>query len=301
MLAMTSGLSSSVDHQLVWDLGYELLELWSSGPYCDVWQVRQRSTYGLFAWKQLRAEYENNPAARASLENDAAVGQLVQSPLLERLLESHTQESPRYIIREWFDGRTLDQLLHEHGRLPVRQALWIVRQCAQGLDDLLHAGLMHGDVRAAHIVVNTRTGLIKLIELGAARRVGPTSGLESHQRTTKAGPLQDYDTVVAPPQLQGPAKDLHQLGVILFRSLAGRLPFEGETAADMLRGQQTSVADDLRRARPDVTPAVIDVVSDLLSVNAERPITHPAVLVNRLMELEVGELLKLEVPRRRAH
>ena len=72
MLAMTSGLSSSVDHQLVWDLGYELLELWSSGPYCDVWQVRQRSTYGLFAWKQLRAEYENNPAARASLERASA-------------------------------------------------------------------------------------------------------------------------------------------------------------------------------------------------------------------------------------
>lgn len=299
MATATSGLGSSVDHQRVWDSGYELLELWSSGTYCDIWQVRQRTTYELYAWKQLRVEWESSPAARANLENDAAVGQLVQSPWLERLLESHTQSSPRYVIREWFEGRTLEQLLQQYGSLPVRQSLWITRQCAQGLDDLLQAGLMHGDISAAHILVNTRTGLIKLTELGASRRVPRSAGLESVQRATATGPIGDYEAVVSPPHFQGAAKDLYQLGMILFRALAGRLPFEGETAADMVRGQQTSVADDFRRVRPDVMPGVVDTISDLLSTNSERPISHPAVLVNRLMELEVQELLRLETPRRR--
>ncbi len=299
MSIMTSSLGSSVDHQRVWDSGYELLELWSSGTYCDIWHVRHRSTYELFAWKQLRAEWESNPAARAALENDAAVAQLVPSQLLERLIESHLDAHPRYVIREWFAGLTLEQLLQEHGQLPLRQALWIARQCAQGLDDLLHAGLMHGDVRAAHILVNTQSGLIKLTELGAARRVAKSAGLDSLQRSSAAGPVGDYDTVVSPPQFQGAAKDLYQLGLILFRALTGRLPFEGDSAADMLRGLQTSVADDLSRARPDATQGVVEVLSDLLSMNSSRPINHPAVLVNRLMELEVAELLKLELPRRR--
>ncbi|MDB5336283.1 MAG: hypothetical protein JWN70_1902, partial [Planctomycetaceae bacterium] len=277
MSTMTSGLGSSVDHQRVWDSGYELLELWSSGTYCDIWQVRHRSTYELFAWKQLRAEWEANPTARATLENDAAVAQLVSSQLLERLVESHLQESPRYIVREWFEGDTLDQLLQEFGRFPLRQALWIARQCAQGLDDLLHAGLIHGDVQAAHILVNTRTGLIKLTELGAARRVARSAGLESQQRSPASGPLGDFDTVISAPQLQGAGKDLYQLGLILFRVLTGRLPFEGDSAADMLRGPQSSVADDLSRARPDVAPAVVEVLSDLLSINSSRPINHPAV------------------------
>ncbi|MES2793598.1 MAG: protein kinase [Planctomycetota bacterium] len=298
MSATASSLGSSVDHQRVWDSGYELLELWSSGTYCDVWQVRHRSTYELFAWKQLRAEWEHSPAARASLENDAAVGQLVASQVLERLVETHTQESPRYLIREWFEGRTLEQLMQEYGQLPVRQTLWIARQCAQGLDDLLHAGLIHGDIRAAHIVVSTRTGLIKLTELGAARRVVNSAGLEASQRSV-AGPLADYDTVVAPQQFQGAAKDLYLLGMILFRSLAGRMPFEIETAADMIRGRQGKISEDLRRARPDVTPAVAELLGDLLDINAERHISHPAVLANRLMELELAELLKLELPRRR--
>lgn len=299
MSTMTSGLGASVDHQRVWDSGYELLELWSSGIYYDIWQVRHRSTYQLFAWKQLRAEWESHPAARATLENAAAVARLVPSQLLERLVESHLQDSPRYLISEWFEGCTLDQLLQEFGRLPARQALWIVRQCAQGLDDLLHAGLTHGDVQAAHILVNTRTGLIKLTELGSARRVTKSAGLDSLQRSLASGPLGDYDTVVSPPPFQGAAKDLYQLGLILFRALAGRLPFEGDSAADMLRGSQTSVADDLSRARPDASPAVVDVVNDLLSMNSSRPVNHPAVLVNRLMELEVAELVKLELPWRR--
>lgn len=299
MPTVTSGLSSSVDHQRVWDSGYELLELWSSGTYCDIWQVRHRSTYELFAWKQLRAEWQSNPTARASLENDSAVAQLVSSQLLERIVETHLQDSPRYIIREWFAGDTLEQLLQECGRLPLRQALWMARQCAQGLDDLLHAGLAHGDVQAAHILMNTRTGLIKLTELGAARRVTRSAGLEFQQRSPASGPLGDYDTVVSPPQFQGAAKDLYQLGMVLFRALTGRLPFEGDSAADMLRGSQSSVADDLARARPDLAPAVVDVLNDLLSMNSNRPISHPAILVNRLMELEVAELLKLELPRRR--
>ena len=299
MSTMTSSLGSSVDHQRVWDSGYELLELWSSGTYCDIWQVRHRTTYEQFAWKQLRTECESNPAARASLENDAAVGQLVSSQLLERLIETHLHESPRYVIREWFDGRTLEQLLQEYGPLPLRQALWITRQCAQGLDDLLHAGLMHGDVRAAHILVNSRTGLVKLIELGAARRVPKSNGLESLPQIRSSGPQADYDTVVSPPQFQGAAKDVFDLGLILFRALTGRLPFAGESAADMLRGSQTTVSEDLARARPDATPAVVEVLSDLLSMRAVRPISQPAVLVNRLMELEVAELLKLEAPRRR--
>ena len=297
MSVMTSSLGVSVDHQLVWDSGYELLELRTSGTHCDVWQVRHRSTYELFAWKQLRPEWESHPTAWASLENEAAVGQLVSSPLLERLVESHVHEAPRYVIREWFEGRTLEQLLREYGRLPARQALWTVRQCAQGLDDLLHAGLTHGDVQAAHILVNTRSGLIKLSELGTSRRIPRSTGLESLSH--RAGPLGDYDTVVSPPQSQGPARDLYQLGLILFRALAGRLPFQAETAADMVRGPQASVADDLRRTRPDATAGVVAVVNDLLSMHAERPITHPAVLVNRLMELEVAELLHLELPRRR--
>ena len=295
MSLMTSSLSSSVDHQLVWDSGYELLELCSSGTHCDVWRVRHRSTYEVFAWKQLRPEWESHPVACAGLENDAAVGQIVASQFLERLIESHVHENPRYLIREWCDGQTLEQLLREYGRLPMRQALWTARQCAQGLDDLLHAGLIHGDIQAAHIIVNTRSGATKLTQLGAARRVPQSSGLESMQR----GPLGDYDTVVSPPQSQGAAKDLYQLGLALFRALAGRPPFQAETAADMVRGQQASVADDLRRARPDATSGVVDLMSDLLSMNAERPITHPAVLVNRLMELEVAELLKLEPPWRR--
>ena len=84
---------------------------------------------------------------------------------------------------------------------------------------------------------------------------------------------------------------MYQVGIILFRSLAGRMPFEGETAADMLRGRQTNLADDLRRVRPEISPALAEVVRDLLSDQSPRRFNHPADLVIQLMMFEVDELV----------
>ena len=297
MATTATRLGASIDHQRAWDLGYELLELTGSGAYCDVWRVRHRETCEVFLWKQLRPEWEHEPAARASLENEAAVGQLVRSPLLPRLVEAHVAERPRYAIWECFEGRSVEYLWREYRSLPIRSALWIARQCVQGLEDLLRGGLVHGDLSPANVLVSTRTGLVKLTELGASRRVPMSAGSVALNETPRphfraSGPAGDYNSVVSPPHLQGVSKDLYQVGIILFRSLAGRMPFEGETAADMLRGRQTNLADDLRRVRPEISTALAEVVRDLLSDQSQRRFNHPAELVVRLMEFELDELVK---------
>ena len=295
MPTLTAGLSSSVDHQRVWDLGYELLELASSGAYCDVWRIRHRGTYELCGWKQIRAEWESHPAARANLENDAAVGQLVPGPLMRRLIENHASGSPRYVIWEWFEGDSVEALWQKYGCIPDRLALWVVRQCAQGLDDLLRAGLVHGDLRPEFILVDVRSGAVKLTEFGAARRI--SSAPDPLTRGIAAGPMADY-SAVASPQWNGASRELRQLGMILFRSLTGRFPFEAQSAADMVRGPQTNVVRDLQRSRPDIALPLAELLSDLLSPETQRGGCRPADVVDRLMELEVAELLKLGIPPR---
>lgn len=295
MSTLTPSLSSSVDHQRVWDSGYELLELVSSGAYCDVWRIRHRATYELYAWKQLRAEWESHPAARASLENDAAVGQLVVGPVMRRLISNHASESPRYVIWEWFEGESVEELWQKYGCIPDRLALWVVRQCAQGLNELLRVGLVHGDLRPEFILVDVRTGAVKLTEFGAARRI--SSAPDPLTRGIAAGPLADYSSV-ASPQWSGATRELRQLGLILFRSMTGRFPFEAQSAADLVRGPQTNVMGDLQRSRPDLTLPLAELLSDLLSTDPQRRNWRPSEVVDRLMELEVAELLKLGIPQR---
>lgn len=293
MPALTSGLASSVDHQRVWDLGYELLELSTSQTYCDVWRIRHRSTYELFAWKQLRPEWEADPRARSLLENEAAVGQLVPHPLFLKLIDAQLDQPPRFVIWEWFEAKTLEQLLREYVRLPISTALWIARQSAEGLAALQQVGLTHGDLRAAHVLVDSGSGLVKLTELGSSRRVAHATGLQGGRRVNQPGPLADYESVVSPPHLQGGARDLYSLGVILYQSLTGRMPYTAETPADLVRGRNTSVSDDLRKFRPDVSSTLADLVARLVTPQTRRQLQHPAELVNRLMELEVAELAML--------
>jgi serine/threonine-protein kinase len=291
MAILTSSPGSAVDHQRVWDLGYELLEIASTETYANVWRIRDRQTYEVLAWKQLRPEWEGDPLARSSLENEAAVGRLVPSSLLLNLVAAQMDQAPRYVIWEWFEGQSVEHLLRQYYRLPIASALWIARQCAEGLHVLLSAGLTHGDLRPACVLVDPRSGLVKLTELGSSRRVAQTSSLGADKRTARSGPLADYGTVAAPAHRQGPAKDLYNLGLILYQSLAGRAPFEAETPAELVRGRQTNIADDLRRHRPEVSPEIADVVSGLLT-GRQGEFEHPAVVVDRLMGLEVAELAK---------
>lgn len=293
MSIQTASSASSIDHERVWDLGYELLELTRSETYCDVWQIRHRSSYELFSWKQLRPEWAGDPRARSGLENEAAVGRLVHSPLLQRLVTAHLQESPYYAIWEWFAARSVEQLLREYVRLPVSSALWIARQCAEGLDALLQAGMMHGDLQTTNMLVDPQTGLLKLTELGCCRRAPQAASLEAGRTISRSGPLADYNSVTAPAHLRGTPRDLFTLGTILYRTLAGRMPFAAETPAEMVRGRQINVSDELRKARPEVSPALADLVGDLLSAHPERQVTHPLELSHRLMELEIAELVQL--------
>ena len=132
MSIQSADLDPGVDHQRVWDLGYELVELKRTDAYCDFWQIRHRASHELFLWQQLRAEAEVSTRGRSAIENEAAVGQLVSSPLFLRLKAAHLTERPRYAIWEWFESVSVDDLLRQYVRLPINAALWIVRQCAEG-------------------------------------------------------------------------------------------------------------------------------------------------------------------------
>jgi len=282
----------SIDPQLVWDLGYELLDVAYSTRMCDVWEVRHRTSYELFAWKQLRPEWEQDVTAQAGLQNEAAVARLVQSPLLPKLVASSVDRSPRYLLSKWFSRDTVEQAIQEFIQFPVGLALWITRQCAQGLNDLQQAGLSHGDLQAANVLIR-ENGTICLTELTQSRRIPAQGGMETPKRVIPSqGPLDDYAAVsqqYQPPQ--GTAKDLHGLGVILYRALTGHFPFEQFTAAEMLKGEAANPVVSVRRLRPEISEKIARLVGDLLSPDPVQRPRNASVVVHRLMELELEQLL----------
>src|SRR5262249_33627219 len=127
-----------------------------------------RVSGALSAIKTLRDDCPNPQTAKTLLENEAEVGQQVQSEHVVRVVRGALEHLRPHLVLEWLSGETLEVRLRRSRRLHCREALWIARQVAQGLCDLVTAGYTHGDVKPSNIFI-CRNGAVKLIDLGFAR------------------------------------------------------------------------------------------------------------------------------------
>jgi serine/threonine-protein kinase len=267
---------------------YDLLTIVGRGTFADVWEVRNRRTGEIRALKQLRADRLDQPAAKRILANEAEIGRKVASEFIVRVFDSFPEASPPCILLEWLAGRTLAAHLIDRPRLFCREALWIARQCAQGMHALLTAGFIHGDIKPSNIFICER-GPVKLIDLGFAR---PDQLPARDLASAGNGLILGTPEYLAPEALQrgnsgGVARDVYSLGVVLYQMLTGALPHQGEMVADVLRQHQQSVPARLRSLAPDVPREVEELVHRLL---AKQPLRRGGGL-----EWLISELIGLEL------
>jgi beta-lactam-binding protein with PASTA domain len=131
-----------------------------------------------------------------------------------------------YLVMENVAGRTLRELLREHGRLPVAQALDVTSGVLAALAAAHAAGLVHRDVKPENVLV-TADGTVKVADFGLARAI------EATHHTVADGTLLGTVAYLAPEQVSSGAADqradLYALGVVLFEMVTGQVPFSGGT------------------------------------------------------------------------
>ena len=173
---------------------------------------------------------------------------------------------------ELVDGPTVDQV----GPLTIPQVLRLGAEVASALAAAHAIGLVHRDIKPANIIVTA--GGAKVVDFGIAApaRVGGPAEPGSQLLGTPA--------YVAPERLTRdgvePASDVYSLGVLLYRLLAGHLPWTAESTEQMLT-DQVYVEPAPLPARPGLPPAVVDLCTACLAKNpADRP---PATLVAHVL------------------
>jgi len=266
------------------------LEFLGGGAMADVWRVTHRDSGEMFALKMLRADWADYTVTQRLLENEAEVGAAVNSRYVVKVHAVDLESSPPYVLMEWLDGEILESVLRERGNLPYIEALWIARQCAEGLESLRQAGYTHGDIKPANMLVE-RDGSLKLLDLGFARRC----------RKIDADQIPTVDILTGTPEYLAPealsaepswgvARDIYSLGVTLFQMLTGRLPFQAEQPGDLLRSQLGATPPKVRQFSADVPRELEELVAAML---AKQPVRRPQSLerlIRVLMELELANI-----------
>ncbi|HEY7500197.1 MAG TPA: protein kinase [Vicinamibacterales bacterium] len=175
----------------------------------------------------------------------------------------------QFLATEYIDGVTLRTIL-ARGPVDVRQAVTIAIQIAQALAAAHAAGVIHRDLKPENVMIRA-DGYVKVLDFGLAKLAGVegfavNADAETQLVETRDGLILGTFDYMAPEQARGgdvdPRVDLFALGVLLYEMLAGRAPFKGDTAADIVGSVLFRDAPPL--VRPDVPGELHRIVATAL-------------------------------------
>jgi hypothetical protein len=242
----------------------EVLAGIGEGSYGEVFRARDPVLGREVALKLRRpgpadAEYSN----RAFVEEARRLAR-IDHPNVVRVLGADVHDGRVGLWTELLDGADLAQVLAQRGRMAPHEVVAVGIEMCRALAAVHAAGIVHGDLKAEN-VVRVRDGRLVLTDFGAGTELAAAGrGVRARPGTPLA---------MAPELLEGGAPnertDLYSLGVLLYRLLTGRHPIEAARLDELRRQHRGSGATPLLDLRPDLPPALVEVVETALAPNPD--------------------------------
>jgi HAMP domain-containing protein len=218
---------------------YEILSSLGRGGMGVVYRARDTQLDEVVALKLLRPDaLEADPSLLERFKQEIRLARRITHRNVLRTHDFGEAGGVPYISMEYVDGVNLKDLIRGRGALPLGVGLSIAKQMCHGLAAAHETGVVHRDVKPHNMMILPETGDLKIMDFGISRvqSVGPAAG-----GLTTAGMVMGTPDYMPPEQAQGrPAdfrSDLYSLGVVLFETFTGRLPFTGEGVAAILLAQ----------------------------------------------------------------
>ena len=164
-----------------------------------------------------------------------------------------TDDGVIYLAMEFIEGEALTDIINREGTLAPKRAANILQQAADALEAANELGIVHRDLKPDNIMIaRARDGsdVVKVVDFGIAKAMG---GDES-QDVTRTGLVVGTPEYMSPEQLSGDPvdgrSDIYSLGLVFFRMLTGLLPFDAESAQEVMIKRLTDEPLTLSGARP---------------------------------------------------
>jgi len=213
---------------------YRIVAMLGKGGMGEVYRADDLRLEQPVALKFLPEAVARNPEALARFRNEVRIARQVSHPNVCRMYDLGEADGCCFLSMEYVDGEDLGSLLRRIGRLPVDKAIEIARKLCAGLAAAHARGVLHRDLKPANVMLDSR-GQVLLTDFGLAGLAGQIEGAEIRNGTP---------AYMAPEQLSGLEvtawSDIYSLGMVFYEIFTGKLPFESNTLAGLMRAQQES-------------------------------------------------------------
>ncbi len=265
---------------------YQLLRRLGRGGMSEVYLAEQQSLRRKVAFKVLKSDLaEDESFVRRFHKEAQAAAALVHANIVQ-IHEVGCIDGVHYIAQEYVPGQSLAQYLARHGAVDVELAISILFQVTSALGRAGDQGIIHRDIKPANIMLSS-TGEVKVADFGLARITSDTEGVDA----TQVGITMGTPLYMSPEQAEGegvdPRSDIYSLGVTAYQMIAGRPPFEGETALSIAVQHLKREPEPLGELRPGLPEPLVAIVHRMLEKEPASRFQSAAELLQELRGLEV--------------
>jgi len=184
------------------------------------------------AIKSLPKILSTSPKAIQRLKEEAKLSMTLSHPNILRIHNLEEFQGLYFIVMEYVEGKTLEDLIKEKGKLNIDETIWIAEEVAKGLDYAHSRKILHLDVKPANILINQQNNIIKMADFGIARQIKDS--------VTRLLGKEISGTLhyMSPEQvLRGKIdhrSDIYSFSVLLYESLMGSPPFIEEHIVELI-------------------------------------------------------------------
>ena len=207
------------------DNRYEILEIIGTGGMAVVYKARCHRLNRLVAIKILKDEFSGDEEFRRRFRAEGEAVAMLSHPNIVQVYDVSSSDTANFMVMELVDGISLKQYMEKKGVLNWKETLHFAMQITKGLEHAHGRGIVHRDIKPHNVMV-LKNGSVKVMDFGIARVMNKSNTL-----TKEALGSVHY---ISPEQAKGGhtdnRSDLYSLSVVMYEMMAGRPPYDGESA-----------------------------------------------------------------------
>jgi serine/threonine protein kinase len=242
---------------------YRIIQKLGEGGVGEVFKALDPMLERDVAIKVLRSELSEREQVLQRFRSEAVALGRLNHPNIATVYNFAKDGSRYYMVLEYVNGESLDQLLLRRKKLSWQETVKYGCAVLDGLEHAHRLKVIHRDVKPSNILVSN-TGIVKIMDFGIAR-------ILEKARQTQLGYLVGTLEYMSPEQIQGyevdARADIYSFGIVMYEMLTGRLPFQKNTDYDLLKSQIEDTPQPLRFFVPDIPNHLEKIVLRSLAKN----------------------------------